>query len=138
MKGTMKKLINLTLLLAALFALPACSTTKLETGGAYAVQGSQPDLAFYTVDASFDMAYAAFDTAFTFERENRKALWALSPSIKHALDAVRPTAVQVVKEYGTARKAYMANPTPAGLTTLQTVIAKAQQLAETAKAALPN
>ena len=41
-------------------------------------------------------------------------------------------------EYAKARAAYIANPVPANLTTLEAVLAKVQQLMETASAALPK
>jgi hypothetical protein len=95
-------------------------------------------MAFYTVDATYDLAYSTLDAAFKFERDNRALLWKASPTIKHTLDAVRPQAVQVNAEYLTARAAYIANPIPAGLSTLQSILAKVQQLSVTATAALPK
>lgn len=115
-----------------------CSNTTLETGGAYSQEGKKPDKSFYAVDAAFDIAYSAVDTVFTFEKNNRQMLWELSPEIKHTLDKIRPQAKEVVVAYSTARKAYTENPTPAGLTTLETVLSRMQQLATATQAALPK
>lgn len=130
-----------------LAGVSGCRKT-LEPGGAYApatfttnASGAittnitvLPDLAFYTTDAGFRAAYSTVDAVFSWERDNRLFLWGVSPSIKHGLDAIRPTAVQVVKDYTAAREAYKASPTPAGLDTLRTVLAKMQQLQATATA----
>jgi hypothetical protein len=131
------------LLLVAVLGLAGCKGT-LEQGGAYAPIGTNgvvtiaPDYAFYVVDSGFDLAYSTVDGAFKFEADNRMLLWSISPNIKHTLDQLRPQAVTIRNEYAAARAAYMANPTPAGLTTLQAALAKAQQIAAAAMAVLPN
>ena len=146
------KRISLRLFPSALLAIaiwvsllvPACSTTKLEPGGAYAPAGTNgvavvaPDYAFFIADSSFDLAYSALDAAFTFERDNRALLWNVSHKIKHTLDQLRPQALTVRNQYIAARVAYIANPTPAGLSTLQTALAKIKQLSAAAQAALPK
>lgn len=127
--------------------------TKLAEGGAYApaqitvvtnadstlstnvVQLAAPDFAFYTVDSSFELAYNITQTCFKIERDNRALLWKISPQIKHTLDTIRPTAVDVVKRYGAARTAYMLNPTPAGLGALQNLLSRAQNVASAVQAA---
>lgn len=119
-------------------ALPTGCATKLQDGGAYAAVGTAPDKAFYGIDASFDLGYSILDAAFNFERNNRAYLWSLSPDIKHTLDHIRPQATEVVATYGKARKAYMANPTPSGLTDLQTALGRMQQLSSAAQAVIPK
>lgn len=113
-------------------------TPTLETGGTYAATNAAPDLAFYVADSAFDTAYSTLEGAFKFERDNRDALWKISPDIKHTLDKIRPTAWDVVQRYSRSRAVYMAHPAPANLTPLQTVVDDAQRLAATALAALPK
>lgn len=125
-----------------------CKAT-LQPGGAYsptvtnAVTGvvtptQLPDMDFYNVDAAYSLARATINGVFEFERNNRATLWKLSPSIKHTLDGIRPQAVAANAEYHRARAVYMANPVPAGLDQLQTILAKINQLATTAAAVLPS
>jgi hypothetical protein len=125
-----------------------CSTQKLELGGAYApaitnattgevTAVMQPDLAFYTVDAAFGLAYSGIDFVFGFERQNRAWLWRISPEIKHGLDRVRPEAVRVRDDYSRARAVYATNAVPANLTVLEQLLAKAQQVNATVTALLP-
>jgi len=132
----MKKLIALLTITTGLLFLADCQSARLESGGAYAPVGQVPDMQFYQVDAAYDLAYAAIDGAFTFERDNRLVLWGVSPQIKHTLDSIRPQAVQANIEYHRARAAYMANPVPANLGLLQQILAKVEQLMATAHAAL--
>lgn len=120
---------------------------KLELGGAYrpattnaagiVVDASTPDYAFFSVDLAFSTAYSAVDAVFKFERDNRVALWKVSPNIKHTLDNLRPKVWDVVRRYARARKAYLSNPLPAGLTTLQTVLGEIQKLAGAAARVVP-
>lgn len=132
------------LLICASISLTGCKTPQLESGGAYApvdtngVATIAPDPVFYQVDAGFYLCYQAVDAAFTFERNNRALLWKLSPSIKHQLDGIRPLAWRAVTEYSAARAAYLGNPTPAGLSGLQAILAKVQQLQAAAAAVLPT
>lgn len=121
----------------------------MEPGGAYApdpttnavtgvVTQIATDKPFFIVDGAFYLAYSIIDGAFTFERDNRATLWALSPEIKHALDKIRPDAVVARNSYIAARKGYIANPTPAGLSDLQFALAKIQQLQAAATAVIPK
>jgi len=118
--------------------------SSLAPGGAYSptdtngVALSAPDMPFYVADSAFDFAYSTVDAAFNFERDNRASLWLLSQDVKKNLDAIRPQAVMLRNEYLTARVAYIQHPTPAGLTTLQTILTKIQTLAVVAQAALPQ
>lgn len=111
-------------------------SAKLEPGGAYTVPA--PDYAFYTIDAAYDLAYSSINAAFKFEYDNRAYLFGVSPQIKHTLDSIRPQALDADKQYLAARAAYIANPTPAGLTGLQAILAKVQQFASAITAILPK
>lgn len=123
-----------------------CGKTTLQTGGAYAIvvgttnmiATAAPDAAFYLVDSAFDFAYSSINAAFQFERDNRAYLWKLSPDIKHTLDKIRPGAVDAVKRYARARKAYMKNSTPPGLSVLQNILGEVQKVATATQAAIPS
>lgn len=125
------------LLLSLSLLFVGCNGT-LEKGGAYAPVGQKADMTFYTIDSAFCLAYAAVDGAFKFERENRKALWAISPKIKRDLDYIRPDAAKVVLRYAAARRAYLSNPVPDNLTELQSTLALAQRISAAALAAIPK
>lgn len=140
-----------------LAGLVACKT-NLAPGGAYStvttnltvstdangllstntVLTPAPDLPLFIADSSYQLAYTAMDAVFTTERNNRTFLWGLSPTIKHTLDGIRPQAVQANRDYLVARAEYIANPVPANLTGVQSVLAKIQQLATAAQSALPK
>jgi hypothetical protein len=140
------KTIAILFLLAGLAfgTMTGCGKATLESGGAYApvdangVAIVRPDLAFFEVDSAYDLAYSAVHAVFKFERDNRALLWKLSPDIKHTLDKARPQAVSANVRYAQARKAYLANPVPANLSTLQTILAEMQSLASAASAAVPK
>lgn len=137
--------------LLATFYLCGCKAT-LQPGGAYApvvvLTNSAgvvvtntvvtADMGFYLSDSTFVLAESALDTVFRFERDNRTALWRVSPNIKHTLDKIRPDAVQAVMAYKSARSAYRANPTPGGLDLLQTILSKVQAVSTAAAAAVTN
>jgi hypothetical protein len=137
----------LALALLASAPLSGCKST-LEPGGAYAptttdaqgvVTASQaPDKAFYIVDSTFALAYDTIQSVFKYERDNRVALFQISPDIKHSLDSIRPAVTDGVRKYTEARAVYKANPTPAGLDALHAALAKIQQLTTTATAVLPK
>jgi hypothetical protein len=146
MKQFTSKFATLTLCLSLVgvaIALSACKTPQLEPGGVYttvttngvtvAVSG---DVALFTVDTAFGFAYDALDAAFLFEKQNRDVLFKLSPKIKATLDNIRPDAVKARNDFFTIRAAYIAHPTPAGLTGLEAALGKMQQLLATANAAL--
>jgi len=127
------------LLLAFLMVGPVgCSRTTLEPGSPYSVEGQAADVGFYATDAAFELAVSAFTTVTDFEKNNRQALWNISPEIKHGLDKARPEAKAVTLAYARARRAYVTYPTPAGLSTLDTVLGRMQQLAAAAQTALPK
>ena len=151
MKTTLTSIASL--LLGLLLISSGCAT-KLAPGGAYApgittittdangnavtnfTATAATDKAFYIADASYDLAYSTIDAAFTFEKENRDALWKISPEIKHTLDSIRPQAWLVNMQWAAARKAYVANPTPPGLSSLQTFLSQIQNLSTAAQAAI--
>ena len=140
-------LLGLTALLAGP-ALTGCKSARLEPGGAYAplttnddltVTPTQaPDLGLFVADQAFDLAVSTMGVAFKIERDNRMLLWRVSPEIKHGLDRVRPQAVEAKKRYALARTAYLANPIPGNLDTLNTVLAELKALSEAAQAAIPQ
>jgi hypothetical protein len=99
------------------------------------VATAAPDMAFYTMDAAFAVAHDTYDMVVNLERNNRLLLWKLAPAIKHTLDATKDNAWIASVTYTTARAAYLANPTPAGLTTLQTALSQLQAYATAAQAA---
>jgi hypothetical protein len=138
LKTLLASFLGIVLLSFALSFSTGCGTPKLESGGAYSQANQAPDIAFYVTDASFVLAYATVDAAFKIERDNRAALWRLSPGIKRTLDKVRPEAVQVVQHYGEARKAYLANPTPIGLTGLNLALKRIEDLSGAVLAVLPK
>ncbi len=119
-----------------------CKAT-LAPGGAYNsgstnVVAVKADMAFFVVDSAYDLAYATIDAAFKFEKDNRDMLWRQSRQIKQELDRMRPQAVVINGKYLTARAAYLANPLPENLTTLQAILAEIQKLSATATAVLPK
>lgn len=113
---------------------PATFATNQTTGVITTNRISQADMAFYTIDAAFRMAYSATKAVFDWEMDNEAFLWGVSPQIKKTLDGIRPQATDAVLRFGIAREAYKANPTPAGLDTMQTLLAKMQQFQATASA----
>lgn len=128
----------------AIVWLTACSSTKLETGGAYSpvnqwgTNAVAPMPELFATDLAYDLAYTVIDKVFAAERSNRAFLWGLSPSIKSTLDQVRGPASEANIQYLTARAVYLNNPTPAGLTALNTWLAKLKSLANSISAALPK
>jgi len=122
----------LSLLLGA-----TCRQPNLEVGGAYAPTNAvgqvvYNDLGLYLADASYQFAYEAVLAPLRFERDNRASIFAINPtiglSVKRAMDKVREQVWAVDVRWATARKAYRASPTPAGLTALQTILAEIQRL----------
>ncbi len=132
------------ILCAAVVFLAGCNKSTLAPGGDYApvdssgAATSAPDMSLFLVDSAYQMAYSAIDAVFTTERNNRQFLWGISPTIKHTIDGIRPQAVSANADYLKARAVYIANPVPANLAGVQEVLAKVQQLAVTAQAALPK
>jgi hypothetical protein len=133
--------------IVALLACTACNKATLQSGGPYTtsttvlvgtnlITTTTQDLGLYNADSAFVLAYKTVDMIFTVEFNNRAYFWSISPSIKHAVDAVRVQAVKVRDDYISARAAYLANPTPLGLVGVQTAVAKIQQLVFAAQAAL--
>ena len=110
-----------------------CKTPSLETGGVYAPTNSSGqvlynDIGLILADSSYKFAYESVLAAFAFERNNRQVIWYISPDVKHGLDVLRPQVVAIDLKWVNARLAYKANPTPAGLSVLQTVLAEIQRI----------
>jgi hypothetical protein len=142
-------------LLIGFVATGCFGNQHLENGGAYApgtnivattadgtsttnfVAASASDLAFFQVESAFDFAYSTIDAVFTIERDNRLLLWKISPDIKHTLDKLRPEAVEIRNDYIKARIAYQANPVPANLSQMQTILARIENTAAAVQAAIP-
>ena len=146
------------LLLFVTAAIPfssGCKSPTLQEGGSYYpgsfvvttdpsgvsttnfVASAAPDKAFFIADSSYLLAHAMVDSVFQFERDNRLALWRMSPDIKHNIDALRPRAVGLQLQWARARQAYMASPRPASLDRLGSILAQMQALAAAAVAAMP-
>lgn len=145
------KPIGLALVLCACLAFEGCANRKLETGGRYApgvaihengvtniIATAAPDIGLFTVDSTFEILYSTIQTVFATERRNRDLLWSVSHDIKHTLDKLRPQVNEAILAYDTARRAYLANPTPAGLSKLQTVLGQLQSLASAVQTAIPK
>jgi len=110
----------------------------LEQGGAYYPAGQQADKPLLVADNLYRVSYTTLDLLFTFERDNRAALWSLNPGIKRGLDKVRNEAWEINVQWATARALYKANPTPDNLGALETILAKIQQLVPVAQTILAN
>jgi hypothetical protein len=130
-------------LLASLFA--GCKTQKLEPGGVYAPTNTLGQLvlndrALALADASYKFAYETVLGVFKFEKENRAQIAAMSPTlgatIKEALDNGRTKVWEIDQRWALARKAYRANPTAAGMTTIQTVLAEIERIVPVIQAEL--
>lgn len=141
-------LMGIMLLAASSLYLVGCAGS-LAPGGAYApmttnaVTGATemlqaPDLPFFQVEFAFSIAHDAAALAFSAERNNRALLWKVSPSIKHTLDSVRPEVDKAELDYAHARTAYMANPIPANLDTMQTILDRLKAAAAAAQAVIPS
>ena len=126
-------LILLTGILALVLSLMACKTPRLEPGGAYAPTNSvgqvvYSDTGLMLTDASYKLAYETVSAVFKFERDNRITIWNLSPVVKGELDKLRPQVVDIDRRWAMARKTYKSNPTPAGLTAVQSILAEIQRI----------
>jgi len=147
--------ISMVLLLGMLaIGFTGCKQSQLEQGGAYSpgitsyvtnadstvstnfTATAAPDLAFYAVDSSFDLAYTTADAAFSIERKNRAFLWKISPQIKKTCDQLRPQFWSYVGKYTAARDVYKSNPSPPNLTTLQTLYNQVKATADAVTAAV--
>lgn len=140
MKSKFNIYLTLFLVIIGVFVTTgsSCRGDRLEPGGAYApvltnIDGTvtptaAPDLPFFIVDSSYDLAYSTILTLANMERDNRLFFWAISPDIKHTLDKWRPEIVRINVEYHRARIAYKANPTPAGLSGLETFLGRLSQV----------
>jgi hypothetical protein len=132
-----------------LFITAGCHSPQLQAGGAYApsivttnADGSTvtspgtPETALFIADSSFKLAYDAIDGVFKFEMDNRADLAAKFPQLRPALDKLRPQVWKICKRWAIARQVYKANPTPAGLSQVQTILADIERLVPVAQAEL--
>ena len=149
-----KLLVNAVALVGCVLIGYGCAST-LEPGGAYApgalvvstdpsgvtttnfTPAMTPDRALFDCDCAFELVWTVVEGVFRFERDNRAALWAVSPEIKHSLDRLRPKAWAFQVQWASARRAYLRNPTPGGIVTMKTILGQLRQLADAALAALP-
>lgn len=135
---------------AILLVVGGCNSPKLAPGGAYSgstlttnaagvvttntISASEPEL--FIADSAYKLAYDTVDGILLFEFNNRVALLVQFPALKPSLDKVRPVILDVDRRWAAARQAYKANPTPAGLSTINTILAEIQKLIPTAQAAI--
>lgn len=146
---------SLLLVIAALWGIAGAGligagcSGSLAPGGAYAplltnsvtgatTPAAAPDYQFFLYDSAYQTAWNGINAAFDFEANNRAWLWKLDPNIKKTLDGIRPQAVSANADYLTARGGYLANPTPAGLGTVGTLLGRLQQFSTAAGAVLPK
>lgn len=145
MKTKLKYLLAGAFVCAGLLTLTStgCKTAKLEVGGVYAPTNSlgqviYNDLGLALTDASYKFAYETAINACGFEKNHRAEIKAIIPSqwltIKNAFDGVRDSIWEVDSRWAVARRAYKLNPTPAGLSTVQTILAEMNRLVPTAQA----
>lgn len=122
-----------------------CKAPKLEAGGVYAPtntlgQVTVNELPLALVDASYKFAYETVLSPLRFEKEHRAEIYALSPTVgaavKAKLDDIRAEVWKIDVRWALARKAYRSSPTPAGLTTLQTILAEVERLIPVAQSQL--
>ena len=120
-----------------LFGGTGCKTPRLEPGGAYSPTNSTGqviynDIGLALADASYKFAYETVVGVSDFEDEYRAEIFALNPTVglkvKHELDRIRPQIVAVNYRWALARQAYKLNPTPAGLSVIQTILLEIQRL----------
>jgi len=147
--GAQKMLFLLVVGFALSMTAIGCKT-RLESGGAYApvnvvtnADGTfttnaavAPDPAFFVADEAYKTAYDLVDGVLKLEYENRAQVAAISPAIRPALDKIRPTVWEIDQSWAKARQAYKANPTPAGLTSFQSIVAKMQELVPVAQSGI--
>lgn len=140
----MKRLLAalvLTAVLALAFVTPGCKTSTLEPGGAYSPTNAvgevvHNDIGLAMSDASYKFAYESALTVFQFEKDNRAALWAVSPEIKHTLDKARPVVVDINVRWAVARRSYRQNPTPASADALTAIVSEMQRLLPAVQSAI--
>ena len=150
--GTLNLLLALSVMSASFFLLTGCQSPRLEAGGAYApaivttnmdgtvttMPTAAPDMPLFVADSAYKLAYDAVDGVLLFEYNNRAELQQKFPKLKPALDKIRPEVWDVEVRWAKARKAYLASPTPAGLSQLQTMLGELQRLVPVAQAALAS
>ena len=126
--------------MAATFAIvnTSCKAPRLEPGGVYAPTNALGEVVYNQIglalaDASHKLAYESAQAVFRFERNNRELIWSISPNVKKELDRLRVQFNDVDLRWAQARNLYRQNPTPAGLSVLQTILLELQSLATIAQ-----
>lgn len=110
-----------------------CKTSTLEPGGAYAPTNAAGEVIFdekglALADATYKLTYESALSVLAYERNNRVAIWALSPEVKKAFDKVRPVVADIDLRWAKARQAYKKNPTPEGLSLMQEIMGEIDRL----------
>lgn len=110
-----------------------CKTSTLEPGGVYAPTNAAGEVIFddrglALADATYKLTYESALSVLAYERNNRVAIWALSPEVKRAFDKVRPVVVDINLRWAKARQAYKKNPTPEGLSLMQEIMGEIDRL----------
>ena len=125
----------------SLFAILALAVTvgcahTLAPGGAYNPTGATPNNPLYVADGLYKIAFTAVDGVFAFEAANRELLAKLSPKITPAIDQAKTVAKDIDHRWAAARAAYIANPGPDTLKSVNDIVAEFQALERTATAAI--
>lgn len=129
----LRLLLPIVLAVVTILFTSSCKTPKLESGGPYSPTNSTGqviynDIGLALADASYKFAYETTLDVMRFERNNRAAIWAISPDVKRKLDLIRPQVAEIDRRWAAARRDYRLNPTPAGLSVIQTVLAEMQRV----------
>ncbi len=149
------KFKSILLVAVACLSLTACNNSpNLEPGGSYAptitnsttnsegvvttnvYPAISPQQVLFATDAAYRFAYETAIGVFEFEKENRAIIEAVAPKVVEALDIARDAVWDIDQRWAKARKAYKANPTPARLDTIQTILAELQRILPTIQAEL--
>lgn len=147
MKKLAQFILPLFLFVVLIAGVGGCHTNKLAGGGAYTslvtntvsgVVTTNTDLAFFVTDSAFTGLQGTIDGVFKYEQDNRAALWSISPNIKLSLDAIRPTASEIVVRYLALREIYKVSKTPGNLTPLQTALGDIKPVAAKIVLIIPN
>jgi len=122
---------SLALLLVAL--APGCQTgRRLEPGGAYApvISGvTNYDALLFLADSTYDLSYNTVLTVCAIEKKNRAVLRQQFPTLKGELDHIRDQVWEIDGRWALARRAYLANPVPENLDTLNRIVSELQRAA---------
>lgn len=142
-------LFPLPIICSIFFFLVGCKTPNLEQGGAYnpapvtnvitgSVSDAPADVLLFSADASWKLAYTTLDTAFKIEADNNALLLQKAPDVVKTTNKIRAQAVIVAEQWASARKAYLAAPSPQGKSRIDDILAQIQQLSSTATQVVIN